>query len=70
MNRMRIDYIIENLGGPQWGNLTLEGIARQAGFNSRTTFFNSIKKATGLAPSEFLESIKTGQATSRVRKGE
>jgi AraC-like DNA-binding protein len=70
MNRMRIDYIIENFGGPQWGNLTLEGIAKQAGFNSRTTFFNSIKKATGLAPSEFLENIKTGQTTPKVRKDE
>jgi AraC-like DNA-binding protein len=68
MNRMRIDYIIENFGSPQWRNLTLEGIARQAGFNSRTTFFNSIKKTTGLAPSEFLENIKTSQAVTKERK--
>jgi AraC-like DNA-binding protein len=59
MNRMRIDYIKENFGNPEWDNLTLEGIAKQAGFSSRTTFFNTIKKTTGLAPSEFVSQIKS-----------
>ena len=40
-----------------WQQLTLEGIAKLAGFNSRTTFFNAIKKATGLTPSEFMSEI-------------
>ena len=59
LNRKRINYIIENFGDPEWEVLTLEGIAKQAGFTSPTTFFNSIKKLTGLSPSEFIAQIKT-----------
>jgi AraC-like DNA-binding protein len=58
LNRMRINYIRENSGNPDWDLLTLEGIAKVAGFNSRTTFFNAIKKTTGLTPSEFMASVK------------
>ena len=58
INRYRIAYIIENMDHPEWPKLTLEGIAREAGFNSRTTFFNAIKKLTGLPPTEFLERAK------------
>ena len=35
-------------------NLTLEGIALESGFNSRTTLYRAFKKVTGLSPSEFL----------------
>lgn len=58
LNRMRIDYIRDNFNKENWHKLTLEGIAKIAGFNSRTTFFNAIKKATGLTPSEFMLEIK------------
>ncbi|MBC7828515.1 MAG: AraC family transcriptional regulator [Chitinophagaceae bacterium] len=61
INRYRIQYITQNMDDPEWPKLTLEGIARQAGFNSRTTFFNAIKKFTGLPPSEFLEKAKNKQ---------
>ena len=61
MNRTRIEYIKKNFPNPEWANLTLEGIARQAGFNSRTTFFTAIKKTTGLTPSEFMENIKASK---------
>jgi AraC-like DNA-binding protein len=58
LNRLRIDYISENFKNPEWEKLTLEGIAKQAGFTSRTTFFNTIKKITGLSPSEYVAQIK------------
>jgi AraC-like DNA-binding protein len=61
LNRLRINYISENFTNPAWENLTIEGIAKQAGFTSRTTFFNAIKKATGLSPSEFIGQIKHKQ---------
>ena len=38
--------------------MTLEGIASEVGFNSRTTFFNAIKKSTGLSPSEYISQIR------------
>ena len=34
--------------------LTLDALAKQAGFGSRTTFFNAFKQKMGLTPSEFL----------------
>ena len=55
INRCRIQYISENVIEKDYKNLTIEGIANEAGFNSRTTFFNAIKKFTGLSPKQFLE---------------
>jgi len=36
-----------------FGNFTIEGIAGSVGFKSRTAFFNSFKRETGLTPSEY-----------------
>lgn len=58
LNGLRINYIIENFDNPSWDKLTLEGIAKQVGFTSRTTFFYTIKKITGQTPSEFIAKIK------------
>ena len=58
INGLRITFIEENFGEAEWENLTLEGIAKQAGFTSRTTFFNAIKKITGVTPSEFIAGLK------------
>lgn len=58
INQYRLDYIRENAGKPEWEQLTLEGIAWQAGFQSRTTFFHAIKRSTGLSPSEFMKQIR------------
>lgn len=68
MNRRRIDYIIQNFHNNEWRNLTLEGIAKQAGFNSRTTFFNSIKKNTGLSPSGFMEKVRLHQNNGLLKQ--
>lgn len=58
INGMRICYIRQNFENTEWEKLTLEGIAKQAGFTSRTTFFNAIKKTSGVAPSEFIALLK------------
>jgi AraC-like DNA-binding protein len=44
-------YLIENGSNEM---LTLDALAKQAGFGSRTTFFNAFKQKMGLTPSEFL----------------
>ena len=44
-------YLIENGNNEM---LTLDALAKQAGFGSRTTFFNAFKQKMGLTPSEFL----------------
>jgi len=58
INQYRLDYIRKNAGKPEWKQLTLEGIAWQAGFQSRTTFFHAIKRSTGLSPSEFMKQVR------------
>jgi len=63
INNYRIKHISEHFDHSGWDQMTLEGIASEAGFNSRTTFFNAIKKSTGLSPSEFINKIKNGHAT-------
>jgi AraC-like DNA-binding protein len=65
INNYRIKHISEHFDQSGWDQMTLEGIASEAGFNSRTTFFNAIKKSTGLSPSEFINKIKSGRATSQ-----
>ncbi|PVD52873.1 hypothetical protein DC498_08095 [Terrimonas sp.] len=54
LNKCRVNYIIGNINDPAWSNLSLEGIAWQAGFSSRITFFKAVKKVTGLSPSALL----------------
>jgi AraC-like DNA-binding protein len=58
INNYRIKHITDHFAQSGWHQMTLEGIASEAGFNSRTTFFNAIKKSTGLSPSEFISKIK------------
>ena len=58
INQYRIQYITRHFNDSGWKQMTLEGIASEVGFNSRTTFFNAIKKSTGLSPSEFINNIR------------
>jgi AraC-like DNA-binding protein len=57
INKQRLNYLVQHFK-PEWEKFTLEGIAREIGFNSRTTFFNTIKKNTGLSPTAFFEQQK------------
>jgi AraC-like DNA-binding protein len=72
INNYRIKHITEHFDQSGWNQMTLEGIASEAGFNSRTTFFNAIKKSTGLSPSEFINKIKNERAdlSSVIKNGE
>ena len=54
INRYRVEYVKEMLKQPEWRHLTLEGIALEAGFTNRTTFFRAFTKLTGTSPSKFI----------------
>lgn len=54
LNRHRVDFFKSNLQKPSWANLTLEAMAEECGFNSRSTFINNFKKITGQTPSDFI----------------
>ncbi len=53
-NSYRIGYAQELIAAGLSNELTLEAIGLKAGFASRSAFFKSFKKVTGLSPSEFI----------------
>ncbi len=53
-NDHKINYVIYFIENGSNEMLTLDALAKQAGFGSRTTFFNAFKQKMGLTPSEFL----------------
>jgi AraC-like DNA-binding protein len=55
LNRYRVEYMITNLNKPEWEQFTLEAIAEECGFNSRTTFIKNFKEITGLTPSAYVK---------------
>lgn len=58
INKCRINYIIEHRYDKEWINFSYEGMAKEAGFNSRNSFYKAFKKATGLTPSKYFENEK------------
>lgn len=55
INGHRIRYIIRQFGTGFLKDLTMEAIAFEAGFASRSTFFAAFKKYTGKNPSQYLK---------------
>ncbi|MCA6074457.1 helix-turn-helix domain-containing protein [Fulvivirga sedimenti] len=52
INKNRLSYIESNFSNDEFKRMTLEGIAYDAGFNSRTTFTHAVKKFYNCTPSE------------------
>jgi AraC-like DNA-binding protein len=57
VNLHRVAFIKEEIKRGSTKKITLEGLAEEAGFNSRTTFYKAFIKHEGLSPQEFLKSI-------------
>ncbi|MXV53252.1 helix-turn-helix domain-containing protein [Pedobacter sp. HMF7647] len=65
MNLQRIEYLKERINDPELQQLSLEGMAWEVGFKSRTTFFRAFIKFTGHSPSEYFGHLsKPGDAPS------
>lgn len=56
--RLRVEYAKKLLLGEEAKRLSMDGIAKLAGFKSRTRFFVSFKEVVGLTPKEFLDKHK------------
>lgn len=54
INLYRIETFKTIVKDPDYAHLTIEGIAYESGFNSKTVFNNYFKKETGLTPKQFL----------------
>ncbi len=59
---LRIDYVCRLIEGGEANNLTIEAIATNAGFASRSKFIDAFKERKGVTPSAFIKSIKTMDA--------
>jgi AraC-like DNA-binding protein len=55
LNRKKVEFIIANYSKPEWKQYTLEAIAFECGYSSRTTFIKNFKEITGKTPSEFFK---------------
>jgi AraC-like DNA-binding protein len=56
-NDLKIDHVIYLIRNGSGEILTLDALAKQAGFGSRTSFFNSFKQKMGVTPSEYLNNL-------------
>ncbi len=55
INQYRIEAFKSNAKAQENQNLTIEGLAYESGFNSKTVFNTYFKKETGLTPRQFLK---------------
>lgn len=55
INTYRVNHVIDLLKTDIWMRFTLEGVATEAGFASRSAFFASFKKLTGCTASAYLK---------------
>jgi AraC-like DNA-binding protein len=51
---LRINYVVELFSGKLKESYTIEGISRQAGFNTRASFYSAFKEKTGMTPTEYI----------------
>lgn len=56
INSFRVEEAKSYLRHPDFSNYTLEAIGLEAGFNSKSTFYATFKKSTGLTPLQFKNS--------------
>jgi len=53
VNEYRVKDVVAKMQDPAYDNMTLLGIAYEAGFNSRTTFHRIFKQMTGKSPADY-----------------
>ena len=58
VNEYRVEEVKKLLNDPHYSHLSLLGIGLECGFNSKSTFNRAFRKATGMAPGEWMRSKK------------
>ena len=59
---LRIDYVCSLIEAGESKNLTIEAIATNAGFASRSKFIDAFKERKGMTPSAFIKSMSSKEA--------
>lgn len=52
----------------EFGNLTIEAIGQSVGFGSRASFFNAFKRFRGVAPSEYMKTVRDKNPSEEDQK--
>lgn len=55
LNRLRVEYSVKLIKENK--NFSIEAIAKESGFNSRTTFYRAFYKQFGMTPTEYIDSF-------------
>ncbi|MFD0863403.1 helix-turn-helix domain-containing protein [Sungkyunkwania multivorans] len=55
VNKYRVEDAKSKLANPEFSSYTMLAIGLEAGFNSKSTFYNAFKKHTGMSPSDYKE---------------
>ncbi len=63
-NRFRVDEVKERLKSDAYGNFTIESIAMDAGFKSKTTFYRAFYKFTSQTPKAYYDEISRKKKVS------
>ncbi|WP_158871347.1 helix-turn-helix domain-containing protein [Maribellus comscasis] len=58
VNKYRINEVRRILGSSEYNNYSIEGIAEEVGYKSRSTFYQSFKQITGLTPTQYIENVR------------
>jgi YesN/AraC family two-component response regulator len=58
INEFRVKEAVRILSEDKSQTISIEGIAFDAGFNDRTTFYRVFKKLTGLSPTQFRDNLR------------
>ena len=58
INQLRLEAFKENASKKENSHLTIEGLAYESGFNSKTVFNTFFKKQTGLTPKGYIKSLR------------
>lgn len=62
INRYRINEARRLLTTPEFLHFSIEGIAEEVGYKSRSTFYQSFKQITGLTPTQYLDNYQQNNA--------
>ena len=67
INEYRVRDVAAKMQDPAYDNITLLGIAFEAGFNSKATFNRTFKQITGKSPAEFKNNPGNKASTYHLR---
>jgi len=68
INEYRVRAVVTKMQDPAYDNITLLGIAFEAGFNSKATFNRTFKQITGQSPAEFKNNAENKASSYHLRR--